>query len=157
MLWRVAGVTTRARVIEPGRQVPVGLAVDGTATADPYLDQAMPDGSGDRALLVGASSDSGWVADVVGSDGTRTALAPVTVAGLTSWSAAFVLPDGAPQVDVRFDGTDRSRWMWLQLVVLLVLVVMALPERRRQDPDPDTDDDVAAPAMESAAAEGSAP
>ncbi len=157
VLWRVAGVTTRARVIEPGRQVPVGLAADGTATADPYLDQAMPDGSADRALLVGASSDSGWVADVVESDGTRTALAPVTVAGLTSWSAAFVLPDGAPLVDVRFDGTDRSRWMWLQLVVLLVLVVMALPERRRQDPDPDTDDDVAAPAKESAAAEGSAP
>jgi hypothetical protein len=120
----------------------------------------MPEGTGERALLVGASADAGWVADVVATDGTRTALAPVTVAGLPSWSAAFVVPDGAPLVEVRFDGTDRSRWMWLQLVIFLVLVVMALPERRREDPDPDTDVDgaaVEAGAAVDAPVEGSAP
>lgn len=146
VLWRVAGVTTRARVVEPGRQVPMGIAPEGTVTADPYLSQALPEGSGDRAMVIGASADSGWTANVVDTTGAATALAPATVAGLLDWSQAFVVPDGAPTVEVRFDGSDRRRWMLLQLIVFLALVVLALPERRREDPDPDADEDgLAAP------------
>ncbi len=141
VLWRVAGVTTRARVVESGRQVPMGVAPDGTVTADPYLSQALPEGSGDRAMVIGASADAGWTATLVDAQGATTALTPATVAGLLDWSQAFVVPEGAPTVEVRFDGSDRSRWMLLQLIVFLALVVLALPERRREDPDPDADED----------------
>jgi GT2 family glycosyltransferase len=146
VLWRVAGTTTRARVLEPGQQVPVGLAPEGTRTADPYLAQILPEGSGDRALVIGASQEAGWTAEAIDEAGARTPLTAATVAGLLDWSSAFVLPEGAPLVEVRYVGTSRSLAMWLQLLILLALVVMALPERRRDDPDPDTD--VEAPAVD---------
>ncbi|HOU89980.1 MAG TPA: hypothetical protein PLU22_02990, partial [Polyangiaceae bacterium] len=41
-LWRVAGVTSRARIVGPDKQTPVGIAAGGTVTADPYIDQPMP-------------------------------------------------------------------------------------------------------------------
>lgn len=147
VLWRVAGTTTRARVLEPGREVPVGLAAGGTSTADPYLAQILPEGSGERALVTGALADAGWSAEAVAADGVRTPLPAATVAGLYDWSSAFVLPEGAPLVEVRFDGTARSLALWLQLAILIALVVMALPERRRDDPDPDLDPDLDTPAV----------
>lgn len=141
VLWRVAGVTSRARLVGEDKQTPLGIAPAGTVTADPYLDQALPEGAGPRILVTGAALDDGWRAVVIGVDGTSTELSGVAGPGLLSWSQAFEAPDGTPQVVVTYDDTSRSRWLWLQLVVLLALVVMALPERRREDPDPDLDDD----------------
>ncbi len=141
VLWRISGVTTRARVVQPDLEEPVGVADEGTVTADPYLAQLLPEGTGERALVAGVARDDGWTAVSVTEDGTRTPLVPVAVAGLLDWSTAFAVPPGAPFVEVSFDSTARSRWLLLELGVLLVLVVMALPERRRVDPDPDTDAD----------------
>ncbi len=151
VLWRISGVTTRARVVQEGGPEPIGIAPEGTLSADPYVEQLMPDGTGERALVAGVSPDAGWQAVLLGGNGTRTPLAPVTVAGLLDWSTAFSLPEGAPEVEVWFDGTNRQRWLWLQLVVLLALVILALPERRREDPDPDLDPDLD-PALAGAAA-----
>jgi GT2 family glycosyltransferase len=135
VLWRVAGVTSRARLVTEAKQTPVGIAPQGTTDADPYLDQAMPDGTGARTLVTGAAVDGAWQA--VGPDG---ALDPVPGPGLLSWSQGFTVPEGSPSVTVSFDASARSRWLWLELIVLLALGVMALPERRREDPDPDLDD-----------------
>ena len=140
VLWRVAGTTSRARVIAADKQTPVGLAENGRVSADPYIDQAMPDGSGVRILVTGAAVDGGWHAVAVSADGTRTDLEAVAGPKLLDWSQGFVVPDGAPQVVVSFDSSSRQRWLWLQGLVLLALIVMALPERRREDPDPDIDD-----------------
>lgn len=141
VLWRVAGVTSRARLVADGKQTPLGIATEGTVTADPYLGQTLPEGSGDRTLVTGAALDDGWRAVAAGPDGSSSELAAVPGPGLLSWSQSFTVPDGAPQVVVGYDDSTRTRWLWLQLVVLLALVVMALPERRREDPDPDQDDD----------------
>jgi GT2 family glycosyltransferase len=141
VLWRVAGVTSRARLVTPERQVPVGIAPQGTVTADPYLDQVLPDGAGERTLVTGAETDTGWRARAIAPDGTVSDLPTVDGPGLLSWSQSFAAPEGEVRVEVDFDRSDRSRWLWLQLVLLLGLVVMALPERRREDPDPDADDD----------------
>lgn len=139
VLWRVAGVTSRARLLDGDRQVPIGVAPEGTVTASPYLDQVLPDGAEGRTLVAGVAADPAWRARVVAPDGTMTDLASTTAPGLLSWSQAFAAPPGEAQVQVDFDDSARSRWLWLQLVVLLALVVMALPERRREDPDPDED------------------
>jgi GT2 family glycosyltransferase len=141
VLWRVAGVTSRARLVAADKQTPLGIATEGTVTADPYLSQTLPEGSGERTLVTGVALDDGWRAVAVGPDGSSSDLAGVAGPGLLSWSQSFTVPDGAPQVVVAYDDSTRTRWLWLQLVVLLALVVMALPERRREDPDPDQDDD----------------
>ena len=154
VLWRISGVTTRARVLQQGGQEPIGIAPEGARTADPYIDQIMPDGTGERAVLAGVSADASWQASVVEDDGRRTPLAAVTVAGAYDWSQAFILPEGAPQIEVRYDGSTRSVWMWLELIVLLGLVVLALPERRRADPDPDLDHDDSLPEGAAIAAPG---
>lgn len=137
VLWRVAGVTSRARVVAEDKQTPVGLSSAGTST-DPYLDQPLPDGSGTRSLAIGTLVDDGWQAET--SDGT--ALAATAGPGLLDWAQAFDVPAGAPEVTVRFDDGPRTRWLWLQALVLAVLVVLALPARRRDDPDPDVDADL---------------
>ena len=141
VLWRVAGVTSRARLVTEEKQTPLGVAAEGTTTADPYLDQALPEGTGARTLVTGAALRSGVARGRVSADGTQTDLAAAAGPDLLSWSQAFDVPEGTPRVVVTFDDSARSRWLWLQLVVLLALVVMALPERRRLDPDPDLDDD----------------
>jgi GT2 family glycosyltransferase len=141
VLWRVAGTTSRARLVVADKQTPVGIAASGTTTADPYIDQALPDGSGERALVIGASVDAGWHAVAVDAAGVESELAPAAGTGLLAWSQWFPGPSGAQTVTVRFDSTARDRWLWVQGIALLALVVMALPERRREDPDPDLDDD----------------
>ncbi len=147
VLWRVAGVTSRARVVDTAKQTPVGLASAGTST-EPYLDQAMPDGAAGRSLALGALVDDGWRAET--ADGT--ALPATAGPALLSWSQSFTLPEGDPQVTVSFDDGPRTRWLWLQVLVLVVLVVLALPARRRVDPDPDVDSDAGPlPATEAAA------
>lgn len=142
VLWRVAGTTSRARVVADDKQTPVGIADRGTVTADPYIDQALPDGKGARVLVTGAALDDRWQASTVDAGGASTDLEAVAGPGVMSWAQGFTAPPGTQPVTVRFDGTVRSLWLWLQLVVLLVLVVLALPERRRLDPDPDVDEDV---------------
>lgn len=143
VLWRVGGVTSRARLVTEEKQTPLGVAAEGTTTADPYLDQTLPDGTGARTLVTGVALDPAWRAIAIGPDGTQSDLVAEAGPGLLAWSQSFAAPEGAPQVVVTFDDSARSRWLWLQLVVLLALVVMALPERRRLDPDPDLDDDTA--------------
>ena len=115
------------------------VPAEGTVTADPYIDQSMPEGTGDRTLVTGAALDAGWRAVVTDGNGSTTDLTGIAGPGLLSWSQSFSVPEGAPTVTVSCDDTARSRWLWLQLVVLLALVIMALPERRREDPDPDLD------------------
>lgn len=143
VLWRVAGTTSRARLLALAASTngaePLGLAENGTVTADPYLDQLLPDGADGRVVVAGAQADSGWRAIQTAPDGTRTELPSVQAAGQLGWSQAFSVGSGQPQVAVSFDSTARDRWLWLQLAVLVALVVMALPERRRDDPDPDVD------------------
>ncbi len=140
VLWRVGGVTSRARLVTEDRQVPVGVAAQGTLTADPYIDQVLPEGTGVRTLGTGAAVDAGWRAVATDVGGASTDLTPQAGPGLLAWSQAFDVPEGSPQVVVAFDDSPRTRWLWVQLVALLVLVVLALPERRRVDPDPDLDD-----------------
>lgn len=140
VLWRVGGTTSRARVVAGDKQTPVGLTEDGRIAADPYVYQAMPDGSGRRLLVSGAAVDAGWSAVAISPDGSRTDLEAVAGPNLLDWSQSFVIPDGAPAVVVAFDSSARDRWLLLQGLVLLVLIIMSLPERKRDDPDPDTDD-----------------
>ncbi|MHB1211378.1 MAG: glycosyltransferase [Candidatus Nanopelagicales bacterium] len=140
VLWRVAGTTSRARVVADGSPTPVGIADGGQVSANPYIDQGLPEGGGARALVIGAALDDGWSAVANGADGTSADLAPAPGPGLLAWSQSFAVPGGAPTVVAAFDDGPRTRWLYLQLAVLLALVVMALPERRRVDPDPDVDD-----------------
>ncbi len=74
VLWRVAGVTSRARLVTEEKQTPLGVAAEGTTTADPYLDQALPEGTGARSLVTGAALDPAWRAVAVSADGTQTDL-----------------------------------------------------------------------------------
>jgi GT2 family glycosyltransferase len=140
VLWRVAGTTSRARVVDGAKLTPVGLAADGTVLANPYIDQPLPDGRNGRVLVTGAAIDGGWRATTTDASGNRQDLAPVTGTGVQAWSQGFTVPGGTPRVTVSFNGTPRSVWMWFQLLVLATLIVLALPERRRLDPDPDIDD-----------------
>lgn len=157
VLWRVAGVTSRARLLESDKSAseasPLGLAPDGTVTADPYLDQVLPDGADGRVVVTGAQADDGWRALTTQSG----ALPPVSVSGQLSWAQSFTAPAGDVRVQVSYDDTERSRWLWFQLIVLIVLVVIALPERRRVDPDPDQDDELSSDAMASTPDRGGRP
>ena len=139
VLWRVAGVTSRARMVTGDKAVPLGVAPEGTATADPYLDEALPEEAPSGTLVTGAAIDPGWRATIRSADGTTSPLTGIAGPDLTSWSQAFEVPDGAASVRVEFDGSSRTAWLWWQLIVLLALVIMALPSRRREDPDPDED------------------
>ena len=136
VLWRVSGVTSRARVESTMAQAPLGLALKGTVTADPYLDQRLPDGGAGRVVAVGATLDSGWRASA-GDQELPGGAGP----DLLSWSQSFSVPGGPVPVRVWFDDVARTWWLWLQGIVLAVLIVLALPSRRRVDPDPDFDDE----------------
>lgn len=137
----MSGTTSRARLVVADKQTPVGIAPSGTTTSDPYIDQALPDGTGERTLVIGATADAGWRAVAVSGSGDPVDLAPVAGPGLLDWAQGYAVPEGTPTVTVRFDSTSRQRWLAVQAIALLALVVMALPERRREDPDPDLDDD----------------
>ena len=81
VLWRVAGVTSRARLVTEEKQTPLGVAAEGTTTADPYLDQALPEGTGVRTLVTGVALDGAWRAVSVAADGTQTDLAATRRSG----------------------------------------------------------------------------
>ncbi len=136
-LWRVNGVTSRARLVSGTGATALGIAPDGTVTADPYLDQRLPDGRAGRVISVGATLDPAWRA----VDASGQELSGGAAPGLLSWSQGFQAPQGATPVRIWFDSAARSRWLWLEVVVLVVLVIMALPSRRI-DPDPDFDEEL---------------
>ncbi len=130
VLWRVAGVTSRARIFDGVTESPVGVAQPATMATDPYLDQTLPDGSGERVLFIGASADSRW---------TAADLDQVTTESYLNWSSTFTIPAGSPPVVVEFDSTSRTLWLVGQLIVVLILVVVALPSRQRFDLDADAE------------------
>ncbi len=134
VLWRVAGVTSRARVVVNTDQSPLGLTSPDIVGIDPYIDQSLPEGSGQRVIIVGATQDSGWRASNGGAE-----LIPVIAPEPLAWSSAFLAPEGAEPIRVWFDSGARPWWLWAQVVIVAALVVLSLPSRRTFDPDPDTE------------------
>lgn len=130
VLWRVAGVTSRARISDGDTQSPVGIAQPGDVGVSPYIDQTLPDGSGTRVLYIGASADSRWKAGE---------LKQVTTESPLNWSATFAIPQGSPMVVVEFDGSVRGYFLLAQLLIVLGLVITALPSRKHVDIDADAE------------------
>ena len=128
--WRVAGVTSRARIFDGVTESPVGVAQPATMATDPYIDQTLPDGSGERVLFIGASADSRW---------TAGELDQVTTDSYLNWSSTFTIPAGSPPISVEFDSISRNLWLLGQLIVVLTLVLVALPSRQRFDLDVDAE------------------
>lgn len=135
VLWRVAGVTSRARVVTGSEESPLGLASPDVIGVDPYIDQSLPEGGGQRVISVGATQDGGWRAS---SNGVE--LTPVVAPEPLAWSSAFLAPEGPAPIRVWFDSGTRPAWLWAQVIVIAVLVVLSLPSRRAFDPDPDSED-----------------
>ena len=130
VLWRVSGVTSRARITDGDIQSPVGIASPEDLGTEPYIEQILPDGTGTRVLYIGAGADSRWKAGDLGSVATE---------GLLDWSATFEIPAGSPEVRVVFDNSSRQMWLLAQLFIVLSLIVIALPSRTRIEVDPDLD------------------
>ncbi|MDD2857717.1 MAG: glycosyltransferase family 2 protein [Candidatus Nanopelagicales bacterium] len=145
VLWRVDGVTSRARLLTGAvpTEVPVvggnpeRVAATGVQTR-PYIDAAVPADAAARVLVLGATQDSRWSATATdAATGATTALEPVAPAGSLAWSQGFTLPTTAAQVTVTFESGTRALWLWLQVGVLVLLVMLALPTRQLQEIDPD--------------------
>lgn len=132
VLWRVAGVTSRARVVGDVEASPLGLTDPVNVGVDPYIDQSLPEGTGQRVIVVGATEDSGWRASSGASD-----LTPVIAPEPVAWSSAFLAPEGAPPIRIWFDAGPRPWWLGAQVAIIVALVILALPSRRAFDPDPD--------------------
>ena len=145
VLWRVAGTTSRARVVEQtddGEKItPVGVQQGERLSVTPYIDQRLPEGGAQRLLVIGAAVDDGWSAKVRLDDGGTQTLDPVAATGIYAWAQAYAVPSGSPVLDVNFPQGVRTLWLWLQLVVLLALVVLALPSRQVHE-DYDIDGEV---------------
>ena len=148
VLWRIAGTTSRARLIAGTEQAVVALASPESAGTSPYIDERIEDSPTARTLLLGATIDGGWRATAT-NERTREViqLDPVEAAGTYSWSQAFEAPAGNPIITVEYEGGLRSQAMTLQLVIFLVFFVLALPSRRISDPDPDDPDSPVADPM----------
>jgi GT2 family glycosyltransferase len=140
VIWRIAGQTARARVVQGEAPVAIDLVDIAGASVDPYIDSVLPPGDGERALVLGTPPDSGWRAvSVDPATDQQVALPTVQAPEPEAWSQSFLIPAGAQPVTVTFDTGARDRWLWFQLFVFLTLVVLALPQRRVLDPDPDDD------------------
>ncbi len=146
VLWRISGVTSRARVLAGADAQVVPLADGERPTDNPYLDTAIDPAGADRTLVLGVEPDGRWSA--VAGD---TDLAAVQPDGPQAWAQAFTVPAGADVVRVEFDGRVRTLLLRVQLIVLLVIVVLALPSRRTADPDPDEPDDLPSPPEQASA------
>jgi len=145
VLWRIDGVTSRARLIAGGvpQEVdvvggdPEQVAATGVS-AQPYIDAPLAAADGERQLVLGALENSKWTAVAKNATtGETTTLEPMTPSGSLSWSQAFTVPKDAAQVSVTFDQGIRSLWLWLQFIVFAVLVLLALPTHRLEEVDPD--------------------
>lgn len=136
VLWRVAGVTSRARVAGSASgidgvapQSPLGLSDSTSVSVNPYIDQALPENewsSEPRTLVAGVTPPVGWRAVMNTTDELSTVLA----AEPWQWSAAFSVPPGPASVRVWFDDSNRSWWLWGQALAVLALVIVALPSRQ---------------------------
>lgn len=140
VLWRIAGTTSRARLIAGAEQTSIGVNDGRDLTAAPYIDQGLPDGTGARYLAIGTTPDPAWRAVAITPvTGEAVGLPAVAVEGASGWSQAFATPEGTPQVIVDFNGSERSRWLWIQFGVLILLIVLALPSRKKADLDSEDD------------------
>lgn len=140
VLWRIAGTTSRARLIAGAEQTSIGVNDGRDLTAAPYIDQGLPDGTGARYLAIGTTPDPAWRAVAITPvTGEAVGLPAVAVEGASGWSQAFATPEGTPQVVVDFNGSERSRWLWIQFGVLILLIVLALPSRKKADLDSEDD------------------
>jgi len=114
-LWRVAGSTAQARVIEPdGTVVPVATGQVGVSGA------AAPRSGG---TLVLADPSGGWSATLNGA-----ALQPL--APVNGWAQAFRLPPGGGTLDVSHSQLGRDLIVALEALAFLVVVLLALPGTR---------------------------
>lgn len=143
VLWRIAGLTSRARIVAGAEAAALPLVDGEDPASNPYIDTITPAGAGQRSIIVGSVVDDGWRAFAIDGD-TATPLEAIDAGGadglgVHGWSSAFAAPDGQQRVVVEFDQGPRTRWLWLQLVVLVVLIVLALPSRTQVDPDPDAE------------------
>lgn len=130
-LWRVAGDTSRARLVGADATSAVGVQMDGALGVEPYIDQSVPAAG---TLVLGAASDSHWSAIGIDADGDARALPTATAPDLLSWSQAFDVPAGqTSRVEVSYDSGLRTGWLLLQLIVFVVLVILALPSRRAEE------------------------
>jgi hypothetical protein len=119
-VWRVLGVTGRARLVpEQGPAVAVPSDDDQVG-----IDVPLPEGWSGGRLQLADAADEGWRATLDGR-----ALRRVTVDG---WAQAFEVPAGSGRLVVEHDAPSRGRWVALQVVLVLVVVVLALPSRRRE-------------------------
>lgn len=144
VLWRISGQTSRARVV--GGELPASVDVVNISGSqvDPYIDSALPPGTGERALVLGTPADSGWSATTIDpSTGEPAVLAAVQAPASVAWSQSFFAPEGSATVVVSFDTGARDRWLWFQFFVVIALIIVALPQRRVLDPDPDSEFDPA--------------
>jgi GT2 family glycosyltransferase len=121
-VWRVEGVTARARLLAPGEDpaAPVGVPVpSGEVSVDAAVDRPEAD-----RLVLAERDDPGWRASLDGEPLER-----VDADGLV----VFALPSGTG--DLRVDHVDPLR-PWLlaaQGVALLVVLVLMLPALRRRE------------------------
>lgn len=136
VLWRVAGVTSRARVADAVGSLPLGVADPLSVGTDPYLDQPLPDAQEARTLVLGATPTNGWRA--IRAD-TGQALPAISARAPYGWSAAFAAPVGPERVIVSFDAAARTTWLFIQGAIFLVLVILALPARQHREDDEDGD------------------
>jgi GT2 family glycosyltransferase len=126
VMWQVAGVIGRVRVLE-GSDGPVVLP-----SSEVVASGVIPEDSVARQLVLAERADTGWRATVSGE--------ALEVVAVDDWSQAFTVPIGGGEVEVSHRGPQRSAWLTAQLVAVVVAVVLALPGMRR---DRGTVDDAA--------------
>lgn len=132
-LWRVAGVTSRARAVPSeetaaGAQV-VPLPVTDIQSAQPLVNSPVP-GPGEIRL----AQDAGAPWRAVLSDGRVLASSPLPTGVEGVGLARFVLPStvsAGDRVVIDIDGSARTAWLWFQGIAVLLVIVLALPARRR--------------------------
>lgn len=132
VLWRISGVTSRART-NAGEDAQVVALADGEdPTGNPYIDTDLESARAMRVLSLGVEPNSGWSVRVTDpASGAEHDAQVVAGTGVNAWSQAFEIPAAAAQVEVTYDGRTRSALLWLQALALAFVFVLALPSRRR--------------------------
>jgi GT2 family glycosyltransferase len=117
-MWQVAGEIARVRVIGGDDPIVVPSHQSDAGGMIP------PSSEEDRLLVLAERADPGWQATLSGEALPRTTY--------NGWAQAFELPDNGGEVELTYDGTERSRWMLVQLAAVIVAIILALPGMRRQ-------------------------
>ncbi|MPZ60774.1 MAG: glycosyltransferase [Propionibacteriales bacterium] len=118
--WRLDVAAGSVRIVEGNGLDGGSGAVLPSSTGAVHAE--LPEGKGERSLVVGEREDPGWRATLDG-DG----LTPVTVDG---WGQGFQLPEGSTGELVVEHDSARGRWLAGQMLVLVLVVLMCLPGRR---------------------------